>query len=298
VYDVVILSLVEGGSCGRRVPALHCADMLTSLGARPETVVAGSDAEIDEVLARFDDPFAGTKYRLIIAPETDGQLRHIVRRLVRRMAPPPSRRPADLPEHRTIPDLPALGILPLAPGGLAARLGLPSDPADVAAAVVQGATRVLDLLRHDGGSVTLDGVLLGAATESGAPLPFRGRVEVDDAVLSDGGDPIVAMCVANADGSTTVDGLPLVTTADPADGVIDVAIAVPITHKPFLGKPRLRFEVRRARGRAVSVTPHGDVLPFLDDGVAGALTRKRSWWIESRAWSVYTLTGRTNHDGF
>jgi len=290
LYDVVILSLVEGGSCGRRVPALRTADVLTSLGARPETVAAGSDAEIDEVLSRFDDPDVGTKYRLIIASETDGQLRYIVRRLVRRLAPPPSKRPADLPADRTIPDLPALGILPLAPGGLPARLGLPSSPAEVARAVVEGATRRLDLLRHDGGSVTLDGVLLGAATEAGAPIPFRGRVEVDDVLLSDGDDPIVAMCVANADGATTVDGLPLVTAADPGDGVIDVAIAVPITHKPFLGKPRLRFEVRRARGRAVSVTPHGEELPFLDDGVAGALTRKRSWWIESKAWSVYTLT--------
>lgn len=290
MLDVVILSLVEGGSCGRRVPALHTADVLTSLGARPETVAAGSDAEIDEVLSRFDDPDAGTKYRLIIASESDGQLRHIIRRLVRRMAPAPSKRPAELRADRTIPDLPPLGILPLAPGGLPARLGLPATPSEVANAVIGGKTRKLDLLRHDGGSVTLDGVLLGAASEAGAPLPFRGRIEVDDALLSDGTDPIVAMCVANADGATTVDGLPLVTTADPGDGLIDVAIAVPITHKPFLGKPKLRFEVRRARGRAVSVTPHGDDLPFLDDGVAGALTRKRSWWIESSAWSVYTLT--------
>lgn len=290
MYDVVILSLVEGGSCGRRVPALQAADVLTSLGARPETVAAGSDAEIDEVLSRFDYPDAGTKYRLIIASESDGQLRHVVRRLVRRMAPPPSERPADLPADRTVPDLPPMGILPLAPGGLPSRLGLPASPSDVARAVVEGSTRKLDLLRHDGGSVTLDGVLLGAATEAGAPIPFRGRVEVDDALLSDGDDPILAMCVANADGATTLDGLPLVTSADPTDGTIDVAIAVPVTHKPFLGKPRLRFEVRRARGRAVSVTPHGEDLPFIDDGVAGTLTRKRSWWIESKVWSVYTLT--------
>lgn len=290
MYDVVILSLVEDGSCGRRVPALQAADVLTSLGARPETVAAGSDAEIDEVLSRFGDPDVGTKYRLIIASETDGQLRHIIRRLVRRMAPPPSKRPASLPADRTIPDLPAMGILPLAPGGLAERLGLPTSPADVANAIVGGRTRKLDLLRHDGGSVTLDGVLLGAASEAGVPIPFRGRIEVDDSVLSDGSDPIVAACVANADGTTTVDGLPLVTKADPGDGVIDVAIAVPVTHKPFLGKPRLRFEVRRASGRAVSVTPHGEDLPFVDDGVTGALTRKRSWWIESKAWSVYTLT--------
>ena len=33
---------------------LACADALREAGARTETVVAGSDAEIDAVLARFD----------------------------------------------------------------------------------------------------------------------------------------------------------------------------------------------------------------------------------------------------
>jgi hypothetical protein len=46
-------------------------------------------------------------------------------------------------------------------------------------------------------------------------------------------------------------------------------------------------EVRRARGRAVSVLPRDGELQFLDDGVAGVLTRKRSWWIEPGAWAVY-----------
>jgi hypothetical protein len=36
----------------------------------------------------------------------------------------------------------------------------------------------------------------------------------------------------------------------------------------------------------VAVTPRGDV-PFLDDGVEGNLTRKRSWWMERSAWAVY-----------
>jgi hypothetical protein len=45
--------------------------------------------------------------------------------------------------------------------------------------------------------------------------------------------------------------------------------------------------VRRARGRAVAVTPQETEVPFLDDGVGGTLTRKRSWWIEPGAWAVY-----------
>lgn len=299
MYDVVILSLVEGGSCSQRVPVLHCADALTAAGARVSTVAAGSDDEIDQVLARFDAPpredglawpDADSKTRLVVAAESDGQLRHVVRRLVRRYAPAPSKRPKDLPGGRTVPDLPAIGVLPLAPGGLASRLGLPGAPELVAAAVLGGQRRRLDLLRHDGGSVTLDGVLLGAADDHGRPLAFQGRVEVDDAVLTDGADPVIALAIANAGGFTEIDGLPLISAADPGDGSIEVGIAIPVTHKPRFGKARLRYEVRRARGRAVAVTPHGESLPFIEDGVTGELTRKRSWWIESHAWSVYTLS--------
>ncbi len=297
MHDVLVLSLVDGGECGRRVPVLHCADALRDAGARVETFVAGSDREIDDVISRLDGPprpdglvFPDdeAKTRLVLAVESDGQLRHVIRRMVRRYAPPPSKRPDDLPDGRTMPTLPAVGLLPLADAGLITTLGLPSGPAEVAAAVLGDRARSLDLLRHDGGSVTLDGVLLGGTDDHGRPIAWRGRIEVDDAVLSQGSDPILAMSVANAGGYSTLDGLPLHAAPLPDDGLIDVAIAVPVVHRSLMGKQRLRFEVRRARGRAVAVTPHEAELPFLDDGVAGTLTRKRSWWIEPGAWSVYT----------
>jgi hypothetical protein len=201
-----------------------------------------------------------------------------------------------------VPDLPAIGVLPLDPAGasldrlprdpgqrdLAAQLGLPREPAAVASAVLGGRVRRLDLLRNDGGSVTLDGALLGGADDSGRPLPWRGRVEVDDAVLSDGGDALLACAVGNAGGYGMLDGLPLLPGADPANGVVEVAVAVPVVVRPFLRKPRVRVEVRRARGRAVAITPRDGAVPYLDDGVAGDLGRKRSWWIEPGAWAVYT----------
>lgn len=318
MYDVVLLSMAEpegdccgSGGCGSgqgdghsdaprpRVPVLHCADALRAAGARVETVVACSDAEIDQVLSRLDGPAredgltwpdADGKTRLVIAVTDDGQLRHVLRRLVRRYAPAPSKRPAELPAGRTVPDLPALAVLPIdaAAADLAAQLGLPRQPAEVAAAVLGDRSRRLDLLRHDGGSVTLDGVLLAGSTEDGQPVQWAGRVEVDDAVLTDGAEPLLAVAVANGSGATLLDGLPLLTSADPADGVIDVAVAVPVRHKPLFGTPRLRIEVRRARGRAVSVTPRDTEVPFADDGVSGELTRKRSWWVEPAAWGVYT----------
>jgi hypothetical protein len=338
VYDVVLLTLGPGrddtGGCGSgdgccgssaaadregcadtpRVPVLACADALAARGARVETVTARSDAEIDAVLDRLDGPPRADgltwpdddgKTRLVVATASDGQLRAVVRRLVRRYAPPPSRRPAELAGNRTVPDLPPIGVLPLdlarpparpvtgandtaGPRDLAGHLGLPRDPTEVAAAVLAGHVRRLDLLRNDGGSVTLDGALLGGADEAGRPLTWRGRVEVDDAVLSGGDDPLLACAIGNAAGYALLDGLPLLAAADPDDGVVEVAVAVPVAARSRLGRKRVRIEVRRARGRAVSVTPRDGDLPFLDDGVSGELHRKRSWWIEPGAWAVYS----------
>ncbi|WP_199513372.1 diacylglycerol kinase family protein [Nucisporomicrobium flavum] len=320
MYDVILLSLAEssgaaGGACGSacggcdsaeketcetpRVPVLKCADALTEAGARVETVVASSDAEIDAVIARFDAeartdglawPDADSKLRLIVATATDGQLRAVMRRLVRRYAPPPSKRPADLADNRTVPDLPPVAILPLDPGNnadLAAQLGLPRDPAEVAAAVLAGKVRRLDLLRNDGGSVTVDGALVGGVDESGRAVPWRGRVEVDDAVLSDGSEGIIACAIGNAGAYAEFDGLRLLADGDPTDGRVEVAVAVPVVVKQRFKKPRVRVEVRRARGRAVSVLPRDGELQFLDDGVGGSMNRKRSWWTEPGAWAVY-----------
>ncbi|MEU4692165.1 diacylglycerol kinase family protein [Actinoplanes sp. NPDC023714] len=322
MYDVVLLSLAEGsgsadacgggcggGGCGSpaaeaavcapRTPVLACADALRKAGARVETVMAASDKEIDAVLARFDGPARpdgltwpdpDTRLRLVVATATDGQLRAVVRRLVRRYAPPPSKRPADLDDVRTVPDLPPLAILPLDRGNkddLAAQLGLPRTPEEVAAAVLTGPVRRLDLLRNDGGSVTLDGALLGGADDNGRAVPWRGRVEVDDALLTDGEEPVLACAVGNAGGYAEFDGFRLLADGDPTDGRVEVAVAVPIVVKQRFRGTKIRIEVRRARGRAVSVLPREGDLQFLDDGVAGSTSRKRSWWTEPGAWAVY-----------
>ncbi|MEU4564367.1 diacylglycerol kinase family protein [Actinoplanes sp. NPDC023936] len=319
MYDVVLLSLVEGsgsadacgggcGGCGSaasstvcapRTPVLACADALRKAGARVETVMAASDQEIDAVLARFDGPARpdgltwpdpDTKLRLVVASATDGQLRAVVRRLVRRYAPPPSKRPADLSMARTVPDLPPLAILPLDPGNtgdLAAQLGLPRTPEEVAAAVLNGPVRRLDLLRNDGGSVTLDGALLGGSDDNGRAVPWRGRVEVDDALLTNGEEPVLACAVGNAGGYAEFDGFRLLADGDPTDGRVEVAVAVPVVVKKRFKGTTVRIEVRRARGRAVSVLPREGDLQFLDDGVAGSTSRKRSWWTEPGAWAVY-----------
>jgi hypothetical protein len=312
VYDVVLLTLAEGAGdacCGSdacdshakadtlRAPVRACVDALVAAGARVETVTAHADKDIDEVLARFDGPArpdgltwpdSDSKTRLVVAAATDGQLRHVIRRLVRRYAPAPSRRPEDLAGNRTVPDLPAVAVLPMGPAShdLVGQLGLPRDPAAVAAAVLDGPVKRLDLLRNDAGSVTLDGVLIGGVNASGSASTFLARVEVDDAVLADGTEPVLMSVVANASRYATVDGLPLVLAPDMSDGVLDVAVAVPRASRSLFRRPRVEIEVRRAHGRAVAITPRTEV-PFVDDGAEGTLSRKRSWWMERAAWAVY-----------
>lgn len=283
MYEITLLSLVSEADAGQvRAPVRACADALTAAGARAELVTATSDRQVDEVLARVAEGA-----RLVVAAAADAQVRAVVRRMVRRWAPPPSRRPDDLPDGRTLPDLPPLAILSLDPAGgdLAARLGLPREPAAVAETVLGDRVRRLDLFRHDGeGGVTLDGALLGSSDADGRVVLWRARVEVDDALLSTGDEPLLAGVVANSGGYVRPDGLPLLTDPDPADGRVAAAVAVPVRRR--WGR-RVRVEVRRARGRAVTVRPAEDVA-CLDDGVAGTLTRQRTWWVEPGAWAVYT----------
>ena len=278
--QVVLLSLADG--C-LGAPVLACRDALVAEGADVTTATPASDRELDELIAAVDGPPrpdgltwpAAEGPTIVVAATAIGQVRAVVRRLVRRYAPPPSRRPSDLAAHRTVPDLPPVGVLPLYGENV---FDLPADPGEVAKAVLHGTPARLDLLRTDAGSVTLDGALIGGTA------PWSARIECDDAVLAEPGETIAACAVGNGAGYATVDGLPLVPRADPADGALDVAVAVPVRTRRW-GRTRVTVEVRRARGRAVSVNPAAEV-PFRDDGASGTLTGKRSWWVERGAWAV------------
>jgi hypothetical protein len=280
VHQVVLLSLA--GGC-LAAPVLACRDALVAEGADVSTVVAGSDADIDAAVARLDGPArpdglcwpSSESHRLVVAASAVGQVRAVVRRMIRRYAPPPSKRPSDLAADRTMPDLPPIGVLPLYGVPL---FGLPSSPspAEVAKWALHGTPARLDLLRTDGGSATLDGAFIGGEA------PWSARIEVDSTILAEPREPIAACVIGNGSGYAVVDGLPFVPAADPADGTVDVAVAVPVRRFPW---QRVRVEVRRARGRAVAVTPSAEV-PLRDDDVTGTLARKRSWWIERGAWAV------------
>jgi hypothetical protein len=296
VREVVILSLSDSSGCtgegcgcvaeAPRVPVLVCADALRAEGVRVELVTACADTEIDTAVK----PVEAGDASLIVAAATDAEIRAVVRRMVRHAAPPPSKRPTEMPVGRTMYDLAPIAVLPLAPAipKLVSRLDLALEPAAVAQAIVEGRTRRLDLLRTDNGSVTLHSALVGGVTATGAAGAWRGRVEVDDAILTDGEEPVIACAITNV-GQSDVDGLPLVLDASPDDGVVEVAVAVPVLRRRMLRTATVSFEVRRARGRAVGVTPRDDSVPFIDDGVVANLTHKRSWWVERGAWALYVM---------
>ena len=84
-------------------------DAVAAAGGTTELVTACEDAAIDAAVK----PVIAGEARLIVAAATDAEVRAVVRRMVRILAPPPSKRPAELPADRTVFDLPALGILPL-----------------------------------------------------------------------------------------------------------------------------------------------------------------------------------------
>ena len=172
---------------------------------------------------------------------------------------------------------------PWSPGSIC-----PAPRPQVAAATLAGRERRLDLLRTDSGSVTLHAALLGgldpeqawrrggAGSRSTTPCspmatrpyslaPYERRVR-----------PMWTDCRWSTD-------------ADPADGRIEVAVAVPVLKRRLIRPAAVAYEVRRARGRAVSVIPRDVDIRHVDDGVVAALGRKRAWWIEAGAWGTYVM---------
>ncbi|MFC4334140.1 diacylglycerol kinase family protein [Salininema proteolyticum] len=261
-------------SCGVRTQVLHFVDAMKKRGLETELVTASEVKEVDPFVERTDA-------RLVVAAESDAQLNAIVSRAVRRLAPPPSGRPEDMRRDRTVPDLPAIGVLPLAETPeLVKELGLPKDGEALAEALADGRVLRTDLLRHDGGGVVVNGVRLG-----GGDKPWSGLVNLDESVLTQPGEVVLACTVAVAGTYGRSDGMELV-DADPADGRLDVAVAVPVTVGRF--RKRTRVEIRRGRGRAVAITPTESAVT-VSDGVVDKLSRKRTWWIEPQAAGWYTV---------
>ena len=200
-----------------------------------------------------------------------------------------SQRPDDLPADRTLPDLPPIGMLPLDPADAGAGHRSSDLPRVAGAtsprAVLGGTARRLDLLRNDGGSVTLHGALLGGADEGGRAVRSWPGSRSTTSVLTDGAEPLLRCAVANADGYTdcgrSAAGRP---ERMPPTACSTWRSPCP-SGAPALGVPRPGSRYA-GPGAARSPSHPGEDVPFLDDGVAGTLSRKRTWWMERGAWAV------------
>ena len=196
-----------------------------------------------------------------MAAATDAELRAVVRRMVRRYAPPPSKRPAELPPGRTVFDLPPLGVLPLTPAvpALVRSLALPTrsgrgggggpgrprTPARPAAHTTAARSRCT-------------AACWAARSTAGRHRCGRADRDATTPCSATARRPCWPAPSATPD-SSDVDGLPLLVDGDrPTTALVEVAVAVPVLRRRWLRAAEAQVEVRRARGRAMSVTPRDD----------------------------------------
>lgn len=247
--------------------------------------------------AQLDAALEARGFRRLVLAGGDGSLHLLVQRLHKRG------------ELSGVP----IGLVPLGTGNDFARhLGLPLVPADAARTILRNQPRRLDVLRSDGGGgVVVNAVHLGKGAEAAAragslkrrlgkfayplgalasvfgPRGWRLHVNVDDEVLADGEHRVLMVAIGN--GSSIGGGTSLFPDADAGDGALDVLVLGPGgTGATGTGGHPFRL-LRRARGRAVTVSPAPGVTVGLNaDGELSELNRRRSWWVEPAAWSVLT----------
>ncbi len=272
-------------------PAHHAAvaaarAVLAGDGAVETVELAGRevlDAALDRLAAR----------RLVLAGG-EGSLHALVQRLWRRgeLAGAP------------------IGLLPMGTGNDFARyLDLPLEPAEAARVVLAGRPRRLDLIRSDGGGgIVVNAVHVGKGAEEAeragslkgrlgrlayplgalaavfAPRGWQLHVNVDDEVLAGGTSRLMMVAIGNG---SSIAGAPVFPDADAGDGLLDVFVLGPGGGGAAgTGGQAFRL-VRRARGRAVTVSCGPGVEVGVNaDGKLGTLRGRRSWWVEPAAWSV------------
>jgi diacylglycerol kinase (ATP) len=197
-------------------------------------VTTSSPDEIEEALASHPD--AGT----VVVLGGDGSLHAVI---------------AALHDAGKLADV-AVGLVPLGTGNDFARtLELPNDPSAAAEVVAAGRAQSLDLIVDAGGTVTVNAVHLGAGTEAAiAAEPHKRRfgpigyaigalvsgfrvqgkhltITVDGERVPDRGR---VLQVAVGNGRFVGGGAALLPEADPADGLMDVAVVFSHTRRERL----------------------------------------------------------------
>jgi diacylglycerol kinase (ATP) len=208
-----------------------------------------------------------------------------------------------------------VGLVPLGTGNdFAATLGLPDDPAQAAAVIVDGRRRRVDLLLDEEQRVVVNAAHIGIGAEAtAAAAPWKkalgppgyaigavlsafstpgARLEVrvdGEAVLPR--SPIIQVAVGN--GRYVGGGTALLPDADPFDGRLDLAVsyAAPLARRLAYAWHLRRGEHHRSDDvvyrQGIHVSVRGDALRCTSDGELSGPSPIHSWRIEPGALRVF-----------
>ena len=208
-----------------------------------------------------------------------------------------------------------VALVPLGTGNDFARgVGLPLDPAEAAARVVEGEPRPMDLLVDDAGGIVVNAVHAGiGAAAAGRAEGMKERlgalaypvgallaavraegwdldVAVDGEPLELPGESVLLVGVGN--GPSIGGGTLLCPGAQPDDGVLDVVVSCatgPAARAAFGAALRTGAHVERddvvtARGTEVRIS--GDPVGYDGDGELEEGVSDRAYRVEPGAWSL------------
>lgn len=292
---LLLVSRNAGGADPEAVTAAR--DVLAAAGP-VELVETATEDELEAALDRRGE-------RVPVVAGGDGSLSLVVRRMRARK------------ELERTP----LALVPLGTGNDFARaLGVPLEPAEAARAAITGVAHQLDLLLDDGYGVTVNAAHLGVGAEAArAAAGLKGRLgllayplgalrvgasnpgwplyvevsgERQPVVLADGRRKLLMVAIGN--GSGTGGGTPVLPSAEPDDGLLDVAVVSatgPLARVGFgaalsRGTHLDRPDVRTARSRTVTVVSLDRSSVGLNtDGEVSDVVR-RTWWVDPGAWAL------------
>ncbi|WP_354438000.1 diacylglycerol kinase family protein [Marmoricola sp. OAE513] len=277
-----------------------------ALGTALEVLRAAASVEVCETSnpGELDGALHRAGSRPIVVAGGDGSLHAVIRTLHRRN---------DL-RGKT------LGLLPLGTGNDFARtVGIPLDPAEAAAALLEAVPTPMDLIVDELGEIVVNnvhagvsslaskhgatwkerlgpyglgliGYPLGAAMAAINPPFLRLRIEVDGELVADVDRKVLMVSIGN--GRSVGGGTELNPEADPESGNLDVVVSFATEPLARLGyavdlvrrSHHERDDVMHLTGGRISIA--GEDFWISADGEISGPERRRTWHVEDAAYSL------------
>jgi YegS/Rv2252/BmrU family lipid kinase len=292
--------LVVSGDAGRTEDdAIGTVVRVLERGGPVEIVSTADPDRLERTIGADDD-------RVLVVAGGDGSLHVVVERLWHQGRDALARR--------------RLGLVPLGTGNDFARgVGLPLDPEQAAASIVDGLDHGFDLIVDDGGGIAVNAVHVGIGAEAAEVASgFKGAlgpiaypvsalvaglsqtgwkvgVDVDGVPVETPGD--LTMMVAVANGPSIGGGAAICPPARPDDGLLDVVVVAstgPLARVSFArdllrGEHLDRDDVVHRRGRRIRIG--GDPVGHNADGELIGESTNRTYDVVPAAWTLVGAPG-------